>query len=56
MPISLGTAFGLGLGLWGLWTGVALALGLVSVTEFVYLYYTDWQRSVEEAQMRNDFD
>jgi multidrug resistance protein, MATE family len=28
MPISLGTAFGLGWGLYGLWTGVALALGL----------------------------
>ena len=28
MPISLGTAFGLNWGLEGLWTGVALALGL----------------------------
>lgn len=56
MPISMGTAFGLGWGLWGLWTGVALALGLVAMSEFVYLYYTDWQRSVEEARMRNDFE
>jgi multidrug resistance protein, MATE family len=53
MPISMGTAFGLGWGLWGLWTGVALALGLVAAIEFVYLYKTDWQRSVEEAQERN---
>ena len=53
MPISMGTAFGLGWGLWGLWTGVALALGLVAAIEFVYLYRTDWQRSVEEAQERN---
>ena len=28
MPISMGTAFGLGWGIYGLWTGVALALGL----------------------------
>lgn len=28
MPISMGTAFGLGWGLYGLWSGVALALGL----------------------------
>ncbi|KIW81899.1 hypothetical protein Z517_04925 [Fonsecaea pedrosoi CBS 271.37] len=53
MPISFGTAFGAGWGLWGLWTGVALALGLVAVIEFVYLARTDWQRSVEEARARN---
>ena len=28
----------------------------VALTEFVYLYYTDWERSVVEAQKRNDFD
>ncbi|EXJ78783.1 hypothetical protein A1O1_09185 [Capronia coronata CBS 617.96] len=53
MPISFGTAFGLGWGLWGLWTGVAIALGLVAVIEFTYLYRTDWQRSVDEARARN---
>lgn len=53
MPISMGTAFGLGWGLWGLWTGVAIALGLVAAIEFVYLYRTDWERSVLEAQERN---
>ncbi|KAK5092638.1 hypothetical protein LTR70_009167 [Exophiala xenobiotica] len=57
MPISFGTAFGLGWGLWGLWTGVAIALGIVSAIEFIYLYgFLDWERSVEEAQMRNDAD
>lgn len=54
MPISFGTAFGAGWGLWGLWTGVALALGLVSLIEFVYLAKTDWVRSVEEAMARNE--
>lgn len=53
MPISFGTAFGLGWGLWGLWTGVALALGLVALIEFIYLSRTDWQRSVDEARARN---
>ena len=53
MPISFGTAFGLGWGLWGLWTGVALALGLVALIEFIYLGRTDWNRSVEEARARN---
>jgi multidrug resistance protein, MATE family len=53
MPISFGTAFGAHWGLWGLWTGVALALGLVAAIEFVYLARTDWDRSVEEARARN---
>lgn len=53
MPISMGTAFGLHWELKGLWTGVAIALALVSLIEFIYLYRTDWQRSVEEAQRRN---
>lgn len=57
MPISFGTAFGLKWGLWGLWTGVALALGIVAAIEFVYLYLiVDWNRSVEEARERNLLD
>lgn len=53
LPISFGTAFGAGWGLWGLWTGVALALGLVAIIEFIYLGRTDWEQSVEEARARN---
>lgn len=56
MPVSMGTAFGLKWGLWGLWTGVAMALGLVALIEFIYLGRTDWNRSVEEARARNVID
>lgn len=54
MPISMGTAFGLGWGISGLWTGVALALGLVFFIEIIFLSRTSWERSVEEARKRND--
>ncbi|KAL4758701.1 MATE family efflux transporter [Aspergillus foveolatus] len=53
MPISFGTAFGLHWGLFGLWSGVAIALCLVSVIEAVFLTQTDWNRSVEDAVRRN---
>ncbi|KAL4946796.1 hypothetical protein BDV06DRAFT_217954 [Aspergillus oleicola] len=53
MPISFGTAFGLHWELFGLWSGVAIALGLVSVVEGLFLTRTDWGRSVEEAVRRN---
>lgn len=54
MPISMGTAFGLGWGISGLWTGVAIALGLVFFIEIIFLSRTSWQVSVEEARKRND--
>lgn len=53
MPISMGTAFGLGWGLWGLWAGVAVALLLVSIIEGVFLARTDWEISVSDARKRN---
>lgn len=54
MPLSLGTAFGLKWEIWGLWTGVAVALTAVVSIEFTYLYrILDWERCVEEAQARN---
>ncbi|KAJ5611310.1 hypothetical protein N7510_008029 [Penicillium lagena] len=54
MPISMGTTFGLGWGVMGLWTGVALALGLVSLIEFIWIGRANWDRSVEEALERNE--
>ncbi|KAJ9628460.1 hypothetical protein H2203_002358 [Taxawa tesnikishii (nom. ined.)] len=56
MPISMGTAFDLGWQLLGLWSGVAIALGLVAIAEVLYLSRTDWERSVEEAKARNTLD
>jgi multidrug resistance protein, MATE family len=53
IPISLGTGFGLGWGLRGLWCGVAVALFLVVSIESVFLLRTSWQRSVDEARKRN---
>lgn len=54
MPVSMGTAFGLGWGLYGLWSGVALALGLVTSIEGVFLYRSSWEKSVEDAKRRNE--
>jgi len=53
IPISMGTAFGLHWKLYGLWTGVAIALGLVTGIEGVFLYRTSWERSVGDAKRRN---
>ena len=54
MPISMGTAFGLGWQLYGLWAGVAIALGLVACVEGVFLWRSNWEKSVEDAKMRNE--
>ncbi|KAJ5159446.1 transporter [Penicillium canariense] len=54
MPISMGTAFSLNWGVMGLWTGVALALLLVSATEAIFISRISWERSVDEAQLRNE--
>jgi multidrug resistance protein, MATE family len=53
MPISFGTAFGLHWELEGLWTGVAIALGLVAAAEGWFLATADWERAVEDAKVRN---
>lgn len=54
MPISFGTAFGLNWGLYGLWSGVALALGLVAALEAFFIYNANWDDSVEAARNRNN--
>jgi MATE family multidrug resistance protein len=53
VPISFGTGFGAGWGLYGLWTGPAIALGIVAVIEGVFIYRTSWEKAVEAAKLRN---
>lgn len=53
LPISFGTAFGLDWKLEGLWFGVTLGLVLVASVEYWYIYTSDWDQSVREAEHRN---
>lgn len=53
MPISFGTAFALHWDLFGLWAGPAIALGIVSISEGVYIYKANWQSAADEAVIRN---
>ncbi|KXJ92171.1 MATE efflux family protein [Microdochium bolleyi] len=53
LPISFGTAFGLGWKLQGLWLGVTIGLVIVSVVEYWYIYVSDWNQSVRDAERRN---
>lgn len=56
MPVSFGLAFGAGWGLWGLWTGPAVALGVVAAIEGFYIYKTSWESAVLAAEARNAID
>jgi MATE family multidrug resistance protein len=53
MPISLGTAFALNWNIYGLWTGVAIALALVTVIEGIFIQRTNWREAVDAALARN---
>lgn len=53
MPISFGTGFGAGWGLFGLWAGPAVALGVVSAVESFFIWRTSWEGAVEAAKVRN---
>ncbi|KAF2083441.1 MATE family multidrug resistance protein [Saccharata proteae CBS 121410] len=53
MPISFGTGFGLHWGLYGLWAGPAIALGLVAGIEGYFIYRTSWEKAVKDAHDRN---
>ncbi|KAK2001610.1 MATE efflux family protein [Colletotrichum falcatum] len=53
IPLSFGTAFGLGWKLKGLWLGVTVGLALVSLIEYSFVYFTDWHKAAKEADARN---
>ncbi|KAF5023285.1 hypothetical protein F66182_4666 [Fusarium sp. NRRL 66182] len=52
LPIALGTSFGLGWKLAGLWVGLTAGLAVVSGLEAMYLYVTDWESAVAQAEAR----
>ncbi|KAK1750466.1 putative transporter [Echria macrotheca] len=52
LPVGLTTAFTLGWQLAGLWTGLTAGLAMVCVLELVYLYYSDWEAAVIQAERR----
>ncbi|TIC98771.1 putative transporter [Colletotrichum higginsianum] len=53
IPLSFGTAFGLGWKLKGLWLGVTVGLALVATIEYSFVYFTDWHKAAREAHARN---
>lgn len=53
IPISFSTAFILKWELEGLWSGIAIALGLISAFEGWFLWTIDWESAVEDAEERN---
>ncbi|KAK5660305.1 hypothetical protein OQA88_12845 [Cercophora sp. LCS_1] len=53
LPISFGVGFGLGWGLKGFWFGVTIGLLLVSLVEYTFVWLSDWNLIVKEAENRN---
>ncbi|KAM7200185.1 MatE domain containing protein [Naviculisporaceae sp. PSN 640] len=56
LPISFSLGWVLGWKLHGLWLGVAIGLCVVTTVELWYLHVADWQKAVEEAEMRMHAD
>ncbi|USP78869.1 putative transporter YDR338C [Curvularia clavata] len=54
IPISFGTGFGPPQwGLYGLWSGPAIALAIVAAIEGWFIWRTSWEKAVEDATARN---
>ncbi|KAI1503867.1 mate-domain-containing protein [Biscogniauxia marginata] len=53
LPISFTAAFALGWKLMGLWLGTTVGLFLVAAVEYWYIYVSDWEAIVYEAEHRN---
>ncbi|KAK0624869.1 mate-domain-containing protein [Bombardia bombarda] len=52
LPISFSTGWYLGWRLHGLWFGITIGLVVVSTVELWYLHHANWDRAVEEAELR----
>ncbi|KAJ2892788.1 MATE efflux family protein [Zalerion maritima] len=53
LPLSFGTAYGLGWDLQGLWFGVTIGIFLVASIEYWFIYSSDWHQAVKDAEDRN---
>ncbi|KAF2483014.1 putative MATE efflux family protein subfamily [Neohortaea acidophila] len=53
LPVSFGTAFGLGWDLTGLWCGPAIALFVQAILESIYVSKTSFQKASEAAARRS---
>ncbi|KAK0715724.1 mate-domain-containing protein [Lasiosphaeris hirsuta] len=53
LPISFGLGFGLDWELTGLWVGVTFGLLLVSLVEYWFMWWSDWNVAAKEAENRN---
>jgi MATE family multidrug resistance protein len=53
LPCSIGSAFGLGWHLNGLWAGISAAMLLICILEGIYMYSLEWSSLVEDAEGRN---
>lgn len=56
IPVSVVLAFGYGMELRGLWSGMGVALTVVAGVECGFLWGTDWEEVVEDARRRNEAD
>lgn len=54
IPFCLWSAFQLHWDLYGLWAGLTLALVIVVMVEGLFLVKANWQRSVDDAERRNN--
>jgi MATE family multidrug resistance protein len=54
IPFCLWSAYKLHWNLYGLWAGLALALVIVVIVEGLFLIRANWQRSVDDAERRNN--
>ena len=53
IPLGCALAFGAGLGLFGLWTGLVAGMWLLSTGLLLYLGYSvDWRAAAEQAQAK----
>ncbi|OUM54963.1 hypothetical protein BVG19_g4428 [[Candida] boidinii] len=56
VPISLFLAFYADLSLFGLWIGTGIALAIIGVVQYYFIFRADWEKLSEEAIKRSNSD